>query len=457
MIKRLLVLALLPLAAQANDEFARQWPLQLSRSDAGAYRVPLDASVHQAAHWRDLRDVRVLDADGKPVPSVAYAAATPLPGPLRRQALQWFALPPATVAAGDDLSVVVQRDAGGRVVSIRNAVAASNAAAAADPAWLLDLGNDAGKLRALDVEWDDAGATLDLGYRLEASNDLRGWQVLDPQVRLVQLRNRERELRSNRIEVATSLRYLRLVPLQRNGAPRLRGIAGEMDDAVDTGDWQWQELQAEAGGDGKDGYLYRLQGRFPVQRLDVALPANSAMGWTVSSRDDDRAAADGDAPGWRVLARGWNTWNLSEAGGQQRSAPLEIPGTVDDRQWRLQAEPGGLPSSAPVLRLGYRPGSVVFLAQGRAPYLLVAGSANVTEGAAALDPMLAALRERNGAHWQPIAASLGTGVQRAGDAAYQPAPAPRDWKNLVLWAVLVAGALAVAGFAVSLLRGRQAG
>src|SRR5690606_33397214 len=116
------------------------------------------------------------DADGKPVPSTVHAAATPLPGPLRRQALQWVALPPATVAAGDDLSVVVQRDAGGRVVSIRNAVAATNAAAAADPAWLLDLGNDAGKLRALDVEWDDAGATLDLGYRLEASNDLRGWQ-----------------------------------------------------------------------------------------------------------------------------------------------------------------------------------------------------------------------------------------------------------------------------------------
>ena len=29
MIKRLLVLALLPLGALANDDFARQWPLQL--------------------------------------------------------------------------------------------------------------------------------------------------------------------------------------------------------------------------------------------------------------------------------------------------------------------------------------------------------------------------------------------------------------------------------------------
>ena len=71
MIKRLLVLALLPLGTQASADFARQWPLQLSRPDAGAYRVPLDASVYQAAHWRDLRDVRVLDADGKPLDGAA--------------------------------------------------------------------------------------------------------------------------------------------------------------------------------------------------------------------------------------------------------------------------------------------------------------------------------------------------------------------------------------------------
>ena len=455
MIKRLLVLALLPLGTQASADFARQWPLQLSRPDAGAYRVPLDASVYQAAHWRDLRDVRVLDADGKPVASAVYPAATPLPGPLRTVALQWFELPVAAMSGSDDLSVAVQRDASGRVVSVRNTVTASNVAGAVDPVWLIDVGDDAGKLRALELEWANANAVLDLGYRLEASDDLRGWQVLDPQVRLVQLRNQSRELRNNRIKVETGLRYLRLVPLQHGGAPQVAAMRGEVADRAVADDWQWQELQASAGGNGKDGYLYRLQGRFPVQRLDVAMPANSAVGWVVSSRDEDRAPANDDAPTWQVLAQGWNTWNLSEAGEQQRSAPLETSGTIDDRQWRLQAEPGALPAAAPVLRLGYRPGSVVFLAQGRAPYQLVAGSANVEPTQATLEPMLAALRSRNGEHWQPVAAALGTASERAGMAAYQPTQTPRDWKNLLLWTVLVAGALAVAGFAVSLLRGNR--
>ena len=456
MIKRLLVLALLlPSTAQAGDDFARQWPLQLSQPDAGAYRVPLDASVYRAAHWRDLRDVRVLDADGRQVASAVYAASAPMPAPLRTVELRWFALPATTSGGDGDLSVLVQRDAGGKVLSILNSVATANAAGAADPAWLVDLGDDAGKLRALDVDWADAAATLDLGYRVEASNDLRDWRVLDPQARLVQLRNQGRELHSNRITVETTLRYLRLAPLQRSGAPQLRGIRGEFADAVETGDWRWEEVQASAGGNGKDGYPYQVQGRFPVQRLDVAMPANSAASWTVSSRDPDRAPANGDEPEWQVLAHGWNAWSLSESGTQQHSAPLEIPGAMSDRQWRLQAEPGAQSASAPLLRLGYRPGSMVFLAQGRAPYLLVAGSAGVGEPRAALDPMLAELRTRNGAQWQPATATLGDGSKRAGDAAYRPAPAKRDWKNLVLWTVLVLGALAVAGFAINLLRGNR--
>ncbi|MGH8054424.1 MAG: DUF3999 family protein [Stenotrophomonas sp.] len=455
MIKRLLWLALLPLSAQAADDFATQWPLQLSQPDAGAYRASLDASVYNAAHWRDLRDVRVVDADGKPVASVVYAAATPLSGPLRTVELQWFALPVTAANADDDLSVVVQRDTSGKVVSVRNSVASAGAVGAADPVWLVDLGDDAGKLRALSVDWADAGATLDLGYRLEGSDDLRGWQVLDPQVRLVQLNNQGRELRSNTIKVETGLRYLRLVPLQRSGAPALRGLRGEMADVVVAGDWQWQELKADAASNVKDGYTYALQGRFPIQRLDVVMPANSAVSWSVFSRDADRPGADGSTPDWQLLTRGWNAWSLSEAGKQQRSAPLETSGIITDRQWRLLAEPGSVPSEAPLLRLGYRPGSVVFLAQGRAPYLLVAGSANMADTQAALDPMLDALRARNGAHWQPAVATLGASAARAGDAAYQPTKAPRDWKNVLLWVILVLGAAAVAGFAFSLLRSQR--
>lgn len=449
MIRQLLWLPLLPSMALAADDFARQWPLQLSRADAGAYRVPLDASVYTAAHWPDLRDVRVVDADGVLVASAVQAAAELGATPAQRVELPWFVVPASPATASGDLSVVVQRGADGRL-SIRNALGAG-AGDGADPVWLVDLGAQAPQLRALRVEWADPAATVDVGYRLEASSDLRSWQVIDPQVRLLQSSNQGRVLRQDRIALATSQRYLRLVPLQRHGAPALRRLLGELGTRAEAGDWQWQDLRADAAGDPRKGFIYTLRGRFPVQRIDVAMPANTTATWQLASREAP-AGKDPARDGWRVHAGRWNTWSLSEAGQLQRSPPLSLDSTVMDRQWRLLAQ-GAAVSEAPVLRLGYRPGSVVFLAQGKPPYALVAGSAAEVAASAPLAPLLAGLRERHGPQWQPAAAALGQGTERTGESAYQPAVPPRDWKRALLWVVLVVGALVVAGFALALLRG----
>ena len=62
-----------------------------------------------------------------------------------------------------------------------------------------------------------------------------------------------------------------------------------------------------------------------------------------------------------------------------------------DRQWRLTATNGTV-TQPPALRVGYRPEVVVFLAQGRAPYALVAGSAVAARADAPLPRLLQSLR-----------------------------------------------------------------
>ena len=189
---------LLPLAAHAGDDYAQQWPLQLSRPDAGAYRVTLDAAVYRAAYWRDLRDVRVLDASGKPVASVLQARPDASAVQAQHVALHWFTLPVTAASQDSDLSVLVQRSTDGAVVSVRSGAVANNDVVTAS-AWLIDLGKDSTHMHALLLDWGDVAQPLDAGYRLEGSDDLRNWRTLDPQVRLVQLRNQGQELRSNRI------------------------------------------------------------------------------------------------------------------------------------------------------------------------------------------------------------------------------------------------------------------
>ena len=103
----------------------------------------------------------------------------------------------------------------------------------------------------------------------------------------------------------------------------------------------------------------------------------------------------------------------------------------------------------PTLRLGYRPETVVFLAQGPAPYRLVAGSARVQHQASSLPQLLAVLRDRHGPEWEPARAKLGEAKPLAGAAALTPT---RDWKTWMLWGVLGLGVLLVASLALAVLR-----
>ena len=442
---------LLPLAAQAGDDYARQWPVQLARTDAGAYRATLDASVYRAAYWRDLRDVRVLDANGKPVASVLQVVPVAAVEQVHHIKLRWFALPVEAASPNTDLNVLVQKSTDGTVLSVQAQSTAGGAVPAS--AWLVDLGEDSARLHALVLDWGDGVKIVDAGYQMQGSDDLRNWRTLDSNVRLMQLRNQGQELRTNRITLEAPPRYVRLQPLL-DKVVELHEVQGEWRTVSTPDHWQWQAAQVAAGTPEKGSFDYHIDGRFPVQRVDVVMPPNSSVRWSVLSRDADAGKTAQTSMRWVRHAYGFSAWQLQEGGTAQASLPLDLNATISDRDWRLQLESGDLPASAPTLKLGYQPASIVFLAQGTPPYVLVAGSATAQATQDAVEPMLAALRARHGAQWVPAAATLGQASPRAGNAAYTPPTKPRDWKTLALWAVLVLGALLVGGIAFSLLRGK---
>ncbi len=195
-------------------------------------------------------------------------------------------------------------------------------------------------------------------------------------------------------------------------------------------------------------YVYRTDGRFPFERADIVTQGNSTGRWTLSSRDND------DAP-WRPAASAWMAYRIEGADASQ-SPPQPLRGVLRDLQWRLQPASGD-PGDPPMLRLGYHPEVVVFLAQGKPPYALVAGSAHVKRADAPLTQLVDTLRVQRGQDWQPAPAYLGEPQMLSGEQALVPAPVQRDWKAWLLWALLVLGALLVAGFAISLLRARKPG
>jgi hypothetical protein len=445
----MLLVPLLAIASPAGD-YARQWPLVLHAPDAGAYRVVLDREVYRSATSPSMRDVDVRNAAGAAVPAALFSPEQPLAQASRLRDLPWFPLPRGQATPGRDITLISERDADGRLrrVEARMGEAGNVATEPAANAWLIDASQVDARIVALHLDWPAQATALDVAYQVEGSDDLRDWRILQPHVQLMDLIRGNQRLQQTRIPLDGQAKYLRLLPLRADATLTLDGVSAELAPPAVAEAWQWESLHGhEAVENGRTYHLFALDGRFPVARADVAMEGNAAGEWTLESRDEDAAA-------WQHRAGPWIAFQVGAGNGSERSAEQSLAGIVRDRQWRLSSR--APINGVPVLRLGYQPEVMVFLAQGQPPYSLVAGSARASRSAAPLPQLVDAIRARRGSDWQPATAALGAPAMLAGEQALQPAPPERDWKSWLLWGLLVLGAVVVAGFAASLLRQSKA-
>lgn len=443
----LLALPLVALAATADD-YASQWPLALQREDGGAYRVVLDRGVYRQLQSPKLQDLVVADAAGTPVSTAVFPQEAPLAQAGQAVPLPWFRLPADAASPDLDIRAISEIDANGVLRRVEVGGDGKAANDTEDNGFVIDASQLRAPVAVLRFRWSDA-APFDRGYRVSASDDLRQWREVESAARLVQLSNGGRRVVEDRIALpAVQARYLRLLPQPRQAAAlAVTDVSAELVGQAPAPPRQWEDL-AGTRVDTRDGasFEYTLDGRFPVEAADVAMPGNSTRGWTLQSRDDAQAP-------WQPAAAAWVAFRIDSGGKASQSPPQALFDTRRDRYWRLLAR-APFEGAAPTLRLGYRPEVVVFLAEGRAPYALLAGSAHAQRQSAPLPQLVDALRVERGKDWQPATATLGAQQPLAGEAALQPRAEKPDWKRWTLWAVLASGALLVAGFAFSLLRGK---
>lgn len=445
--KHLAWLIVLPMSVLAGprEDYARQWLLQPVREHEGAYRVQLDREVYRTAVSPTLLDVDVIDANGRTVSAGILVADAPATPAAERVSVPWFAVPGTRAGDQASLALIAQRDAQGRILSLQASTDGSTSTAGArGGAVLFDLSAIRSSVSALELEWAP-DTVVDAAFRVETSDDLQRWSTVSERQPLLALTQGGRRLQQNEIPLPGSARYVRITPLDGGPALPIARASARLSAASAQSPLQWETLSGRALREGnRDYHVFVLQGRFPMERADIAA-GNSAVEWTLESRDGD------DAP-WRWRAGPWMAFRVDGNGGATASPAVALEAApVRDRQWRLSAT-RGIPAQAPTLRLGYRPESVVFLAQGQAPWSLVAGSAVAQRAAAPMPQLLQALRDSRGTDWQPAAATLSQAQPLAGEQALQPRARPLDWKHWLLWGLLVGGAAVVVTLALSLLR-----
>lgn len=126
---------------------------------------------------------------------------------------------------------------------------------------------------------------------------------------------------------------------------------------------------------------------------------------------------------------------------------------TSDRFWRVElATPEG---REPTLEVSWQPAELVFLGQGRAPYLLAYGRADFAGRQWPMADLVSRLPDVNGARVDLSAAPLAQMSEPnmlGGPSRLVAATKPIDWMTIVLWAVLVAGVALIGTLATRLLR-----
>jgi hypothetical protein len=461
-------------ASPEGEGFRHQAPIAVEQ--AGAFvRLPLPVSAYANSRQPGLADLRIVDARGERVPfallapraSQAQASESTTPAAL-------YALPPHRPGEAEPASPLEVQVVGDRITVRRLATPARPAgaarqdmttgAAASTPGWLFDLGErarDEAPPTSLRLAWS-APAEFSAAFDLAVSDDLRQWRSAGGG-QVLALEGAAGRLTQPGVVLPTAgaPRFVRLRWLDPANAPALTSAvqvrSARSSVVLDPPTPLVVQPMPEGGAaaasapaakpppatapEAPGSLVYDLGAVLPLLEIDLQLPAAHRV---APVRVQGRVRSDEP---WRDLAQ-TVFYRLERGGVVDRPPPLELRASV--RYLRLVPDPrsGSLPAAPLVVQAQLL--SLVFAAQGQAPYRLLAGSADAKPGALPISTLVPAIddeRPRLGR------ATLGAWTENeavAREEAWRQRLA--DWRPALLWAVLLVGVAALGAMVWRLAR-----
>lgn len=440
-----------PGTAGAPGDYAWSWPLD-TEGQASAWRIRLDAGIYPLLADAEARDLAVFDADGRGVPLFRIPpdalietrrAYAPLHFEVadresRRESRRESDMPGENES---DLVLELERADGTRLRLRAPGDGAREDRLQTVHEALIEAPHPApGPVeRRLEIEWVAADPLpAGLACELQDIDDPNGhYTRLDlhetPRTRPVQV--------VARVPVTPRTRawYVHCRAAQLPERFELRRARVETRRRIDHGEAFEIDLRPRATGAG--WWETRTGAPYAPLHFDVIDPQPNQL---VRVRLLFRVP---DSGRWRRHAEAeLSTLERSNPGKVRFDVGRHVPRTTHD--WRVEAEP---PLAGPVrLVFHARAEEWVFLAQGRPPWRLYAGSRR----AAPSDPdeLAVATLGRLGPAWKLPLAEPGPRDVSGGEAALQPPPKPVPWQRYLLWAVLVCGAGLVVWLALTSFR-----
>jgi hypothetical protein len=446
------LLAVLPWLAAAQERPSQHPYLApiLAEGAESHYRFTLPAAAYRGVARRDVGDLRVFNAAGEPVP---YAFARPdaeTPAAAEVHTAKLFPLYGDKAKGLEATAVRVQRTSRGTVVNV--SVSGAPPASHRLLGYLIDAAEFKAPKEALLLQWETREG-FSGAVRVDGSDDFKQWSALVADAPVLFLEHRGARLERNRVELGGArAKYLRA---SFSGVPddfalkdvRIELRADRVEPARERLSLIGEEVKGRRG-----EYLFDTGGRFPVDRLRLALPQPNTVA-QVQFLTRERA----EDP-WRAASSA-TVYRMRRNGADVENPDIRVA-VNPNRYWMLRADliGGGLGAGEVRMEIGWLPHEVLFAARGAAPFTLAYGSKAAKPGAIALNTVLPGYREGD-----LSATKLAVVGEISG--AGEPRPVLRDplqflrnaaesgeAKKWALWAALVVGVLLLAWMAFRLMR-----
>jgi len=433
------------------SDYSHILPLRVAANQA-VVQLRLPRAVYLAARSPHLNDLRVFDAAGRAMPFTlvdlapqavvnrpsAPVAIFPVTGPTRDGFKLQEGLQIRTGSDGSLISVTAPaRTANDELTSLVLDL---------QPAMRTARVDAAAPIGALVLTLPSNTGSYNARIALDASDDLQRWEPQAEATVSWLVNSQGASVQKHRIDMAPqAFRYARLRWL--DGKP-IEFAAIHAEYVVERQAGRQLEtlvLQGAPGAEGKD-LVYTAPVAIPVQALGLAFQAENVV---MPALIGQYQASPNRDPGARTVMKlqplvNTTFFQLEQNGRRRASGDVAVPATHAAR-WVVR--PLTAAAERPALRLSWEPATIVFVAGGKAPYKLAFGRSSVRAAAIALHQVAPGFSERELTALE--AAKPGDVIeQHVVEKNAARAGNPQRW----LWALLIAGVVALAAMAWHLLR-----
>ncbi|MBF0302847.1 MAG: DUF3999 domain-containing protein [Desulfamplus sp.] len=479
----------------STKDFGYGFILNIS-GDEPIYRLELPEAVYQGVMRQDLGDIRIFNGNGEIVPHLLRQSLSELEasdiiiesGKIAGQntaktansniqnRVPFFPLySDRDSSQNNDISMNIIKNPDGTIISVRSSNNnPSNSAESEIIAYLLDMSKIKPYPKQLELEWSGGGDHFIINIALEGSSDLTHWDFMTEKT-IAKLKFAGNSIYQNQIELEESTikgnsiqkvssekrkqyKYFRLswATEEKDSTSSaalisIRAIPPKPEPKIKR---KWREIN-----NGTFSQTNRMVvhfdsgGYFDVDAVQIKFnQTNSIIRATIESSSLYQSVSEHNTQWYQRCEGVFYTLN---AGKLKKAEDAELSNSIftfpitSDRFWRMKVsqDGAGLANSVypPILKVGWIPHEILFVARGNPPYTLAYGSVKFLEQNANIIKM----NSQSGYIIETILkdvsrkeiadATYGAPIILGGDDALQLPPPPIPWEKWILWGVLIFG------------------